>query len=819
MPQLNPNSPETVGVEWFPIAEPGRQLAGPHTVMAAVLDSASTEQINNLYLFLSSVSGAGEWEVEVYELDAMTRQTLATDTYDPTADGTVNIGAVDELGSTADLWDSIDEPLSVNTYVTDQLGVGFDFTVRHGGGAGNYNGRRITNVRVATWVSPFSDTDPKPSSTVQHYLRINGHRYFGAPRAYADSVFDIFEPLRPEDMFITDWPINPATGMSWKYWEVDGFDPAASNVMAGDGLAGTTTLIEVGLTASAVGSVNSSTRAIYQEIAVTSEPNEPRVAFGKLAPGDFTNFLVPGAPLVGWNLVALRDLTNVPGWAKANGTTYLILARRTSGEGAVTVRRLDGPMPPTPTWSNLDGILIDAAGRPVEGSGPANTVNPDDVYGALLEDTATVDWSVDSQPYVSISDDDDFPTVADVVRFTRVNSQQTLRSDFTAPTSDSYGVVRVIVAKDANVDIADLTVRIRRRADDMQIGGVGVISSDELDYPATAFRAVDVVLASDAALVNGIDYYFEFSSSAERGEGWRVQGISAYADAGLNFPTSSGGALAATFGGATRGLRIGATLHAGITSLAVAQTQPAAPSGFTATALGEAGCLEAIRLAWNATALGADFGQYELQRRDGFTDDDWQTIAVITDEGVEAFDDWEARRNTAADYRMRVRRADDAPSDWTATQSATASMGCDGWLAFTSNEEPSVNGAWCYSNPTRFTLVDEPVERRFFGRDYGVVFRPIEEGGDEIAVELLIAGAPQRLPATPGRAAFDAVEALGDASLSYVCVGDTDGNRWFAAVIVSELRAAVRSEPGGRYTLEVRIREVTDTPSTPDATT
>jgi hypothetical protein len=252
-------------------------------------------------------------------------------------------------------------------------------------------------------------------------------------------------------------------------------------------------------------------------------------------------------------------------------------------------------------------------------------------------------------------------------------------------------------------------------------------------------------------------------------------------------------------------------------------TQPSTPAGFSATAAGEVDCLDHVDLAWTATAVGAGGGflQYEVDRDDG---SGWQRIANITTESVEAMADYEGRRNVAADYRIRVRRVDLSVSPWSATESATATMDCCGYL-LTTNVDPALT-LWAddpVDGERTYDFQPDWTYREFQGRDYRIGFTGLEKPGVRFNTTLLLAGeggsAPTAATTTPGVATFDAIRAFlpsqDGAGLPYVAVLTEDGDRWLAAVEVTE---GVRREPSGTYEADVIVTEVTATPTPIDVT-
>jgi len=97
-----------------------------------------------------------------------------------------------------------------------------------------------------------------------------------------------------------------------------------------------------------------------------------------------------------------------------------------------------------------------------------------------------------------------------------------------------------------------------------------------------------------------------------------------------------------------------------------------------------------------------------------------------------------------------------------------------------------------------------------YDRDFFVSFRPTERGGTRFQRNVLVQAAaisPETLED------FTSLRDMAWADLSYVCVRDEDGNRWFATVLVPSGRVQLNRTI---YIAPVDIIEVTDTPTSVD---
>jgi hypothetical protein len=233
-------------------------------------------------------------------------------------------------------------------------------------------------------------------------------------------------------------------------------------------------------------------------------------------------------------------------------------------------------------------------------------------------------------------------------------------------------------------------------------------------------------------------------------------------------------------------------------------------------------------LSWTKTSLGASFYAYELWRNDTGT---FVQIASITNENTVTFKDYEALRNTNAQYEIRVRRTDGAVSDLSTPTSSVQALMASGRIGFVSNELPVAQYVEAVDlTPRQYTFPERAQTHEMYGRTGAVTFKATETQGDAFVVKLLLAaqGGVDGLtttPSTPGRAVFEPIRALTRAQASYICVLDSDGNRWYASISVGPQRTdagakfsrgyAERREPGQIYTVDVSVHESTRTPSTP----
>lgn len=503
----------------------------------------------------------------------------------------------------------------------------------------------------------------------------------------------------------------------------------------------------------------------------------------------------------------------------ARGLTEITVFRRISGTGTMS-------MPLIPAGSSTVGMPLGQASHLVtlqDVSGAVLSVGTQATTTTALVSTRLHNWDSANGPSSHYSQ----PYVARVVG--TVNTSNTIKDQKTA-AAKTYVAFRLVVAAQVDPPAAALNLKWKRQSDDVQAGGTATINPTDLVQiiptgSSTASRTtpqVFVVSIPSPGANTAAQYYVEASSTAAVGSGWNL-----YALDDMGYSGDSTSADTIIFGAGTDAWNDpangGSNTHRN--GMITVQTTPSAPSSLTATVSGDR-----VVLGWTGTAVGATFAANEIWRsndRAGLDTDGYVQIADLTDESIVAFTDTEVRRGVAATYKMRSRRTDGSLSDWstvTAAVTTTVSTTTSHELLFTSNEAPFA----MYVSATGLTQAKwaPPVERvitEFAGRDGAVAFIPIEDPLDEWERDVAlywednqITTSPLQAPTNTGRAAFVTLENLCRASLSYVCVLDWYGSRWFANVAVSEMRYGKNAgnERGG-YLATLHVRELTRTPSTP----
>lgn len=838
---FNPSTPCTIGNEWFPRSRGAGVLASDMNTIGMRLVATRADTISQLYPFIAQVLGAACVAVEVYDitagppaLDALSEFTyypssdlyVAAPPWTPGAYGSFNgwnpsaggagpwYQALDSTVLTPYTWAISGQPIANDELVFNFFGLGFDFAERFAGVFGTQTGRWVTSVKSHALCAQYLALGATGAFQIQPYLWINGVKYSGPKQSVDVSQGNV--------NVTAEWLCNPSTGLPWTPADIDKFD---SGFIGGDTNG-------LGWVCQPTGSANNLATILQAQLIVESAPTDPRLVIGAHCVNDHG----------GWQQWLLRDPADasLSDFTMTPGNTYLLLFRRGSGTGTVSLAYLDDPnnfLPGPPDWSTVAVELDPVSRRPVQISDPLTPA-----YAMALVRTVGTP-SLDSQPYMTLSPldgVDSFPKLNEYFTNSPVNATYSMSSHFLAASSDEYGWIWILVAQVASQTDGDLTITIRDAATNTA-QGVVTITSEDLLTPRESWQRIGVRMDPAPVLTNTTEYYFDISSTASPDQGWLVQVL----EEG-NEPDPQGGPTGtyrSTWGGGAENLYIGSPLVAYKTKTAciTVSTIPEKPTGFDAVNLGEECCLDAIVLVWDEYTDESCGGwmAYEIQRRNPDASTlvnshaaDWFKIAYIdTSPAVVSFEDWEAPNNTEVEYRMRVWRSDGAPSDWTDSVTATTEQSCCG-LTFTSNVSPDLTVFY----PDVST---GPVVRRFEYPENTQTFEPFDQNGSvvyrEIPNRLVTFDAHLRIrsgqapcgpgcnnPATgAGTEVFDPIRAICLAGLPYVCVKNETGDVWFAFVWTKHgewQQVAGREIDGGPavYTFDVTVKELTDTPSFPN---
>lgn len=240
-----------------------------------------------------------------------------------------------------------------------------------------------------------------------------------------------------------------------------------------------------------------------------------------------------------------------------------------------------------------------------------------------------------------------------------------------------------------------------------------------------------------------------------------------------------------------------------------------------------------FELQWlNFSATSLDVTAFELQRLDT-VDEEWQTIMRSSGTATREFSDYEARIGYESFYRARTINALEFYGAWTASGTAgttstlpapgVTGIGAEGnsVLIFTTNERPDGSGNLAYvmtwegdvTEDFAFPEAGTVQLRDLYRRDFPLAFRPLERGGERFTRDLLVHNAA--VPSGRVRDGFRSLRDMAWEDVSYVCVRNELGDRWFATVLVPTGRVRRNRR---LYVARVEIVEVSDAPSVVDPT-
>lgn len=807
-----PRAPAEIGLPWFPVLEPSTPLDGELIAAAAVLDSTVTETIGSVWVNLASAATSTPnldgWELEVYDTGSLAGGDVSSTVYRPSRDGwNVDMAGWNGAAVTSNLYNLINESSAVaSTYnsrpVWDQdwisptFGRSAECFFYYGSIVGTLTGRHILAVTVRAYAQELVDLAQPAGVTITPYLRYNGVKYPGQPVTVTADLSDY-------TLVEHTWYACPWTGAGWKIADIEAFD---DNVSYRDA--------EAGWAIGASGSSNIVALIYRGELEVHYGATDPRVIVGTLR-----------TPERGWAEIDLLNKATgaSANWSKLTGARYLLILRRRTGTGFVHWRYLDSGETMPHVWQSgrpgLDKWQRPEALRYAD-VGRFGDLDRTACYGVLLERSTGGIISVDSQPYISINDDRSGVGGFDN-RWTHVHASQTIDQEITTDGSGgTYGYLQSLIAIESEDTTDDLTVTLRATAAPGVVLATATISPSELESPETRFQRFGTFFdgGTTVALSASTQYFLRFACPATSGSGWRVQVLSASLRTNEGGPPTGVGR--ATMGGTTDLATVEGVTYEELDVAVTLHTLPTAPANFAAAVAGEIDCIDYVELTWTATALGDDFLRYEIERSDG---GDWECVRRITDEATASWDDYLAPRNVASQYRIRVVRADRAPSLWSTSAGVTPTMECCGYIFAVPGE------ALWYDDlaPRTYEFLENVETIQLHGRDFQVALRETEDRGDRFKATLVIAAdgaiAPTQTPAIEGRRNFDDLLVLcgnkRDPSTGtktvpdFVAVLDRDGNRWLASVQTPQ---GVREEPEGHYLLDVIVTEIAATPTCSD---
>lgn len=511
----NPSSTALLGLEWFPLRRDGLRLTNTARALGIAIPSTVAESIDQVAIYVDDVVDMPLLQLQVFAAASLP-QVAATATYRPNespADTANQTGVpTNVVGSK---YQNIDEAaLDQTDYVQFtqpvQNPTSWDFRVASAAGIGT---DLVTAVRVKAWVKVTAG-----SYNVDVKLRVGSTDYEigGRTVSNADGL-TLIEAVAPT---------NPATGVAWTNAEIQAFDA--------------TSLVRLTFFSPGAGSIIQLSQA-WMEVDHITAPAASSIPF---------------VPAPGWNTVDVDTPAAGESFTKSLGTTYVVLVRKVTADGSVTLLGLDaGAAMPNGHLSYRP--LYDATNLASE-LGDADTT----AYPAILI-TSGAAASVDSQPYA-------------VLRSEPVHVGRTVEQEVTPAATLTRGWVKVLVACEAAAVDADLLVKVRRRSDGVQVGGTATIAARDLEAAPQLLQAIDVNLAATVSLTSGTQYYLELSSTAPAGAGWLVGVLDAAA--APNSGNTKG------FAGATDRATVAGVESADLDLPFLIGTVPATPAGLTVSA-------------------------------------------------------------------------------------------------------------------------------------------------------------------------------------------------------------------------------------------
>lgn len=850
---FNPNRPCVIGLEWRPNFNFSSPLAAGNGLASVLEDAQTSDVIEAIWTAMFTLQPDAGMAVEIFDVtngsdppalpafsNILTTTTLPSAVISGTSFGSAAWGYADPTESTPPVgspWTFVDQTtrtpgvfrgqaVGADTFLFQGLGLNFDSAFKFAIGAGSFVGKWITRVRVRIQASSLAfgiggggSSTPAIGGIVP-FLVINGTQYFGAQQSISSQA--------PGTVATLDFYANPATGLPWTAADMDRFDDASADQW-GAGFV-------------AIGSGNVAAFTVVEEVAlqIDAAATDQRLAIGATA------VPLPAGQTSGWVELILRDTdTGLPTTITLTpGDSYAFQYRSTRSPNVygAGINRIgaayDGttnsePLAAPPNWITWDTYLDLASRRPL------TVVQQDSTVAAtvLVKNDSSI--SADSQPYTMVTPtqgaQEGWPTLpGGLIALSQISFGQWLHQEFTVDTGTTFEVIELIVSTlttttaDPNQPLQTaqpLVINIRLTADDSLVAGPFTVELTDLEPPYTAWQRVIVDIGS-VALSGATSYYFDVTSNANPFVAWQVQ-----VAATGNQPTPTGppaGTDDVTWGAGIDALHVflfsvdqGADTY-NTAEIAIA-TRPDPPVNFQAAAIGENDCgIDGILIQWATPALTCGVLDYvEIQRSDDFAVT-WTEIARITDDTVTAFTDWESLRNMQAFYRARLVRVDGAPSDWTGVAAAIAVQSRVG-LLFVSNEAPELNVFYPDLGPRTF---DRPGQASLYtpiGQKYRAMIHDLADRGvgqsTRVAVRSGIPGCPPQLVTCDdqtliGSDVFNPLYAISIADLSYVCIHNEHGNRYFAGLMVG--KGTWRPLNVETWICDIQWIQLTDTPSRPD---
>lgn len=548
---FNPNVTQTLGLEW-PVSQSALNFLDAQSKgQVERFTSSGAETIDKIEAYLNNIGNPGLYACEVYATGASgtpNQETVVsvprTSTGQNTQDNDggfpwedVGGGAVgfsdlskrpDGESESSSSWD--DAFYVYNAVSTeDQAHLMF----RGGTGFANFTNKRILRVEFKT-----------------RWKAAGGARLFGHPTIENDAGTDLvlvnpsMIPISNNftNRTIARFDVSPLTGRPWTAAEATTYFSDSSTKRWGMRVQfeSLPTAIKIS--------------ALWAEIVMA---DETRLAMGYLVIAEND----------GWKAFSLATPAGVDNWAKGNGISYdVLLHRLTPSESREDLA--DGALA-WPYLNSLNQFCPHIGHRAVTANlngsyGTISSLNAETTRAHPLRivrsDAAD---STDSQPYARMG-------------YAEVYDDATWRSEFSGAASAGYGFIKFVArpAPDAPTDLADLTIKVRRTSDDVQLGGTVTLSKleiDKYDDLGDGWKLPGVQIAT-ATLATATEYYLEFSSTAGGGvetRRWQIAYL------------STEGKGTQSYGGTAASIDIDDVDFTDADFAATIAVPPATPSGFS----------------------------------------------------------------------------------------------------------------------------------------------------------------------------------------------------------------------------------------------
>lgn len=790
MAKYNPTSQLTKGEEWVPLVVSGVLIDSAGQAPMARVPSLASQNVGGVMVDIAEVIAPGTFQLDVYEagLEASAGSGLVIAR--PNEDvAVVNLQGV-AVNTAGNRYQNVDESVLDGTdYLrgASAAGVGFggqmnaSWRGRFGFGTGLFVSKTILSVTLKAYYHITATANDAyigqdfglfiggvfyPYTTADQAAKMGVHYAGGTPWAWIGEMNPILASAT--------WRKNPATGAAWTAADVEKFDTTDSAILGiveqqNGGTPGSVHLEQAWMEAATIG--------------------EARVATGSVAISSAGYITVPLLTPAGGT------------WAKVTGHTYEYVLRRVGSSGAVRWRTLDsGTLMPEGHTSAVvaltDGVIVDT-----DDIGPTKTA----VHAIIPRTTAPAN-SIDAQPYAEV-----------VPALTK--SFQDTQLDFSAAAAATYGTVTVICKHGGNPS-ANLFIAVRKRSDASQIGGFLVITKamcDAAPEVGDGWHRVVENLQTLAPLATGTQYFLNASASLS-GVGADAWYIAALDTTGSGNDQGYGSASSPVDQGTVNGVR--SPRYAPMMTISqVLTTDRALHHEVRVQSLDvadDSGCSvsrwEYVHLAWNASAYGAQFDYYEVQRSEdhGVT---WVTIARRNTEASPSYDDYGCARGVAVRHRIRPVLISGSPEAWSTMGSGEVTCRASGYeVGLISDTDPSLNLAfeWKGGGDTTYTFPSEDNREllELYGRDYFVEEMGTEERGVRFQFSVIVGTTNDPPPGGTGAKAFAPLRALiSNATLPYVIYLDSLGNRHYATIkFLSGTRRQRRSSAW--YVANLELSEV-----------